>query len=163
MDYWCAHPGVALSILEKLLNYSILTPFSVVDWTLVASTPANGTNFGLSLAQSHTFELVSNTVAKVTSRVRQLSATADGSSDKETQAMRDLFAAMNDALTSWASGSKDEMIEEGDGTSEQETMLRRWGQRWLRVFQRKAAIEEAFLLEAGRERMNVVADGANDS
>ncbi|VUC36845.1 unnamed protein product [Clonostachys rosea] len=164
MDYWQAHPGIALSIIEKLLNYSVLTPFSVMDWALVAATPSNGTDGGFSLAQPHVFELVSHTVAKVTTRVRQLYTSSDIDEDgraKETKAMRELFQAMNDALSSWAAGSKDEMMEDGDGTTSEEAMTRRWGQRWLRVFQRKAAIEEAFLLEAGKTAAAKADDSAD--
>lgn len=155
MSYWHAHPGVALSIIEKLLNYSILTPFSIVDWSLVASTPANGTDGGESLGKSHIFELVSNTVAKVSGRLRQVLTTPDADDEtreRETLAMRELFRAANDALVSWAGGSKDEMMETGDGSSDKEALIRRWGQRWLRVFQRLAAIEEAFVLEAAKGR-----------
>lgn len=154
LEYWHAHPGVALSIIEKLLNYSIVTPFSVVDWALGATTPANGTNGGDSLGQPHVFELVSNTVAKVTGRVRQIltSDAEEEAREKEVTAMRDLFRSINDALSSWAGGSKDEQIEGGDGSSEQEALIRKWGQRWLRVFQRMAAIEEAFVLEASKNK-----------
>lgn len=159
MDYWHAHPGVALSILEKLLNYSVLTPLSVVDWVLVASTPVNGTQNGQALADPHIFELVSNTVGKVTSRIHQLYASSDAdeeSCSNEATAMRDMFRAMNDALSSWAAGSKDELMEAGDGSSEQEALLRQWGQRWLRVYQRKAAMEEAFLIEAAKVKASSV-------
>ena len=153
MEYWQAHPGAALSITEKLLNYSILTPLSIVDWALVANTPPSGTDGGKALGQPHMFELVSNTVAKVSGRVRQILTALDAETDGETRdaevaAMRDLFRGINDALTSWAGGSKDQAMEQGDGTSEQEAMIRRWGQRWLRVFRRLAAVEETFVAEA---------------
>lgn len=163
MAYWHAHPGVALSIVEKLLNYSILTPLSVVDWALVATNPANGTEGGEALAQSHIFELISNTVAKVTSRVRNLNVAADADAearDAETKSMRDMFRAMDDALVSWAGGSKDEMMEAGDGSSGREALIRRWGQRWHRVFKRMGAIEEAFVLEAEKARDRMVTDEA---
>jgi nuclear cap-binding protein subunit 1 len=104
------------------------------------------------------FELVANTIAKVTGRVRQLLLSADADAetrDKEVKAMRDLFRATNDALASWAGGSKDELMEQGDGSSEREAMIRRWGQRWLRVFQRQAAIEEAFVLDVTKDKMEV--------
>lgn len=151
MAYWSAHPGVALSIVEKLLNYSILTPFSVVDWALIASTPSNGTEGGTSLGQPHIFELVSNTVAKVTSRARQVAASPDSTAEereREIKGLRDVVKAVNDALVSWAGGSKDELMEQGDGSSEEEAMIRRWGQRWLRVFQRVAAVEETAVVAA---------------
>lgn len=160
MTYWAAHPGVALSIVEKLLNYSILTPFTVVDWAV----GAHGTSEYL--AQPHMYELVSNTVAKVTSHTRQVvkapageapaAENGEGAPDveKEATAMRELFRALNDALESWASGSKDELIEEGDGTSEKEALTRRWGQRWLRAFRRMGAVEEAFVLEQKKDQMD---------
>lgn len=157
MAYWHAHPGIALSIIEKLLNYSILTPFTVVDWALGASTPSNGANGGNALVQPHIFELVSNTICKVTSRARQILAspeTDDETRSKEAKTTQDIFRAMNDALVSWAGGSKDELMEEGDGSSDRETMIRRWGQRWLRVFKRMGAIEEAFALEAAKTAAN---------
>ncbi|KAJ4054917.1 Nuclear cap-binding protein subunit 1 [Fusarium oxysporum] len=153
MSYWHAHPGVALSIIEKLLNYSILTPFTVVDWALVASTPANGTDGGDSLTEPHIFELVFNTIFKVTRRSRDVVAAPETDEEtriKEIKSTRDLFRAMNDALVSWAGGSKDELMEGGDGSSDREAMIRRWGQRWLRVFKRMGAIEEAFVLEVSK-------------
>ncbi|KAI5461285.1 MIF4G like-domain-containing protein [Mariannaea sp. PMI_226] len=153
MAYWHPHPGVALSIVEKLLNYSILTPLSIVDWALVASTPANGAQGGEALAQSHIFELVSNTVTKVCARTRQLLLSPDADEEtraKEAKATKDLFSAMDDALVSWADGSKDEQMEDGDGSTENEAMIRQWGRRWLRVFKRLGAIEETFAIEAAK-------------
>ncbi|KAE9571160.1 hypothetical protein CGMCC3_g12757 [Colletotrichum fructicola] len=155
MSYWAAQPGVAISIVEKLLNYSILLPLSVIDWALVSSNHINGQSSGDSLAQTHVFELVFGTVAKVTGRVRQLQTEADAddeAKEREVKAMRDLFKAMEDALVSWASGSKDEMMEEMDGAGQRDSLLRRWGERWLRVFRRRAAIEEAFILEASKDQ-----------
>lgn len=151
--YWSAHPGVALSIIEKLLNYSILTPETVITWALVSRA---GNSRGEALSVAHVYEMVFNTVIKVTGRVRQLVAKPALAADDEDEikAMRALFALIEDALASWATGSKDEMIEsaEGEGNSEAEKLVRDWGARWLRVFRRRAAIEEAFLVEAEKER-----------
>ncbi|KAF5017053.1 hypothetical protein F66182_11077 [Fusarium sp. NRRL 66182] len=167
MAYWHAHPGIALSIIEKLLNYSIVTPFTVVDWALVASTPSNGADGGESLTEPHIFELVSNTISKVTSHGRRLISSPDTDAEtraKEVKTTQELFRAMNDALVSWAGGSKDELMEEGDGSSDREAMIRRWGQRWLRVFKRMGAIEEAFALEAGKQAVGdkMATDGAEN-
>jgi len=102
------------------------------------------------------FELVFNTVAKVTSRHRQVvtsSSGADGaeggpdvSAEDEIAAMRDLFKSMDDSLASWAQGTKDQMLDPS-GADGSEELVKRWGQRWLRVYRRKSAIEEAFLVE----------------
>jgi nuclear cap-binding protein subunit 1 len=156
-DYWAAHPGVAVAIVEKLLNYSILSPESVVQWVLVNRA---GTSRGDALSWAWSYEMVANTVAKVTRRVRQVATAGGGEAgpegdetrEREAEAMRTLFRSMDDALVAWASGSKDEMIEATDGEGEHDRLVRRWGERWLRVFRRKAAIEEAFLLEAARGR-----------
>jgi nuclear cap-binding protein subunit 1 len=61
----------------------------------------------------------------------------------------------------WASGSKDQVLESGDGTSEAEKMVRQWGERWLRVFRRKFAVEEAWYLEVGKEKVEDVVPEAN--
>ncbi|KAK4168011.1 MIF4G like-domain-containing protein [Cladorrhinum sp. PSN259] len=159
MSFWSIHPGVAICIIEKLLNYSILTPLTVVNWAL---TVRAGKTTGDALALGEVYELVFNTVVKVTGRVRQVvikASSPDDMTDDETLAleiksMRALFGAIQDALTGWATGSKDEMIEAstGDGKSVKEKQVQRWGQRWLRVFRRRSAIEEAFLVEAGKEK-----------
>ncbi|KAJ6785434.1 hypothetical protein PWT90_10319 [Aphanocladium album] len=170
MAYWHAHPGVALSIIEKLLNYSILTPFSVADWAILADSASHKGSPGAALAQPHIYEAIFNTVSKVTARVRQVLSAPAGSeaaADEETRAkevadMTELFRTINDALESWASGSKDEQIEQGgDGRETDEALIRRWGQRWLRVFKRRAAVEAAFVTEASRDKM--VVDGENGS
>lgn len=155
MAYWHAHPGIALSIVEKLLNYSILTPSSVVRWALTAASPADGANAGEALAQPHIFELILNTVTKVTFRLRQVLTSPDADEEvrkSDTKAMQELFAVLDDLLVSWAGGNKDELMEMGDGSSEREALIRRWGQRWLRVFKRLGAIEEAFVIEAAKEK-----------
>ncbi|KAJ4145446.1 hypothetical protein LMH87_004296 [Akanthomyces muscarius] len=171
MAYWHAHPGVALSIIEKLLNYSILTPFSVADWAILADSASHRGSPGAALAQPHIYEAIFNTVSKVTARVRQILAVPSGSGEdvavdeetrqKEVADMTELFRTINDALESWASGSKDELMEQDAGSETDETLIRRWGQRWLRVFRRRAAVEAAFVAEATKDKM--VVDGENGS
>ncbi|KAJ2901930.1 hypothetical protein MKZ38_001231 [Zalerion maritima] len=172
--FWRHHPGIGVSIVEKLLNYSILTPQSVVHWALTATSTVSQSGFagslpGDALAAPHIFEIVFATVLKVTGRVRQVvinpSSAADAappSADgapmdpeqlrtSEIAAMRDLFRVMNDALVSWASATKDEMMETGDSVSEdRDGLVQKWAARWLRVFQRRSAIEESWLLEADK-------------
>jgi nuclear cap-binding protein subunit 1 len=62
--------------------------------------------------------------------------------------MKDLFQLMEDSLVGWATGSKDQTMQSGDGSTVDEAMVRQWGERWLRVFRRKFAVEEAWFLEA---------------
>ena len=169
MAYWSAQPGVAVSIVEKLLNYSILSPSAVIQWALITYA---GKTRGEALAQAHVYELVFNTVIKVTGRVRQVvqSATPQATNEqdvdmdieeikqREIKGMRELFKVMEDALVAWAAGSKDEMIEDSQEDAEQRNkLIQRWGNRWLRVFRRRSAIEEAFLLEAAKVKPEPVA------
>lgn len=174
MDFWSAHPGVAKQIIEKLLNYGIVNPVAVVQWGTVDFA---GKTKGEALARSYIYELVFNTVAKVTGRVRQVVSgqqqqssstptddvdmSAGETREAEIKSMRELFRVLEDSLVAWASGSKDELMEDGslDGADreERDRLVKRWGERWLRVVRRRSAIEEAFLLEAGKN----VAGGEN--
>ena len=156
MEYWHEKPGVGVNVVDKLLNYTILTPNSVVTWAL-----SDQLGKGEKLVLGHVFELVSSTVAKVTNRVRQLVsarnqpglpteqiAILEETLTKERGEMNNLFALIEDALVGVASGSADGMAESADSEERGEAMLRGWGARWLRVFRRKMAIEEAWVLEA---------------
>lgn len=172
MDFWSAHPGVAITIIEKLLNYSIISPSAVVQWALVRHA---GETTGEALARSHIYELVFKTIAKVTKRMREvvtsssaaaaapqggeggedtdMSSELEDAKKREAQGARELFRTTQDALVAWASGAKDELMDDAGGLSdaereERDRLVRRWGDRWLRVVRRRAAIEETFLLEA---------------
>jgi len=179
IEYWSAQPGVALCIIEKLLNYGILTPETVINWAL--NTHAGATR-GEALARSYVYELVFNTVMKVTGRVRQvvnkaatgtLEEAVDQNGNKlnpaetETKDMRVLFKTIEDALIAWASGAKDELIEVADNEdgskSEREAMVQRWGERWLKVFRRRAAIEEAYLIEMAKQKEKNEASAAAEA
>jgi nuclear cap-binding protein subunit 1 len=152
MDYWKDQPGIGVNIVDKLLNYTILIPETVVEWALAKE--------GTRLGKAHVYEMVSATIGKVTGRVRQVVRAKNvfgllpeqkeimrGTADVERANMKELFNLMEDSLTGWATGSKDQMVQSGDGESREEKMVRQWGERWLRVFRRKFAVEEAWYLE----------------
>jgi nuclear cap-binding protein subunit 1 len=161
MEYWKDQPGIGVNIVDKLLNYTILSPASVVEWALGKQ--------GKRLSEAFVYEMVSATVGKVTGRVRQVvrATKAPGltaeqrkvfeeTAERERGSMRELFRLMEDLLVGWASGSKDQMMQSGDGQSEGEKMVRQWGERWLRVFRRKFAVEEAWYLEVAKEKVEDV-------
>ncbi|KAI6792106.1 hypothetical protein KC358_g17662 [Hortaea werneckii] len=62
--------------------------------------------------------------------------------------MRTLFAAIEDAVAGVAEGAQDEMIERFDGEELEQTMIQGWGQRWAKVWRRKAIVEEGIVGEA---------------
>lgn len=158
MDYWADQPGIAINIIDKLLNYTILSPLSVLEWALTSSIAA-----GTILSKPHIFEMISATVGKVTNRMRQIVAARtqtglyepqlsvlDETLSRERVEMQALFKFIEDAIFSVAAGSNDEMMERGDGSGDlpEDAILRQWGRRWLRVFRRKAGVEEAFINDA---------------
>lgn len=147
MQYWRDQPGVGVNIVDKLLNYMILSPACVISWALAQE--------GDRLGEAHVYEMVAATIGKVTKRVRQV-VEAGAGGENEREEMRKWFGELEDLLVSWATGSKDQMVEGGDGgdgrfTSEM-AMVKQWGERWLRVFRRKMAVEEAWFLEAKKEK-----------
>ena len=155
MAYWAEKPGVGVNIVDKLLNYTILTPTSVIEWALVDQLAR-----GKILTHAHIYEMVASTVHKVTNRVRQIAiarnqrglpadqkALIDETLAKERAELKTLFTLVEDALRGVAEGSADAMAERTDQDDEGEALLRGWGRRWLRVFRRMLAVEEAWLLE----------------
>ena len=155
MDYWAEKPGIGVNIVDKLLNYTILTPMSVIEWALVDKLER-----GEILAQAHIYEMIASTVFKVTNRVRQIVtarnqkslaaeqvALLDETLAKEKEQMKSLFMVLEDALRGVADGSADAILESRDQDEEPQALLRGWGRKWLRVFRRKLAVEEAWIQE----------------
>ncbi|KAL8737950.1 MAG: hypothetical protein Q9181_001213 [Wetmoreana brouardii] len=155
MEYWAEKPGIGVNVVDKLLNYTILTPLSVVNWALI-----DNLGRGMILTQSHIYEMVASTMHKVTNRVRQIViardqpglpakqvALLDETLEKERGQMQELFSVVEDALVGVATGVVDEMAESRNQDTEGEALLRGWGERWLRVFRRKMAVEEAWIGE----------------
>jgi nuclear cap-binding protein subunit 1 len=148
MEYWKDQPGIGVNIVDKLLNYTILSPASVVEWALAKE--------GTRLSKAYVYEMVSATIGKVTGRVRQVVRAKNASGlvpeqkmmlvdtvERERKSMKELFQLMEDSLGGWVTGSKDQAVEGGDGDSIEEATIRQWGERWLRVFRRKIAVEDA--------------------
>ena len=154
MEYWKHQPGVGLNIIDKLLNYTILTPMSVIEWALVDHAQS-----GTVLSEAWVYEMISSTVGKVTNRVRQIVAALrrpglpeeqvgllKETLEREMSDMTTLFRCIDDALLSFRDGNQDQM--EADSQSQDEsTLVRTWGARWMRVFQRKYAVEENWIKE----------------
>lgn len=162
MSYWADQPGVGVNIVDKLLNYTILSPASVVEWALIDNVAS-----GTILAKAHAYEMISVTMTKVTKRVRQIveairrpglpeeqMAMLQDTLERERGDMQKLFGLIEDCLVGVAEGSNDEVMENDDTTGlegssgEEETRLvKRWGGRWMRVFQRRYAVEESWIRE----------------
>lgn len=169
ISYWQFHPGTAVNIIDKLLNYTIVTPDSVLQWAL-----NDNLAHGRALADAKIYEMVTLTMNKVCNRMSQIVKArtemilSGESSDsepnpldetlaRERQAMRDLFAQILDAVESVRTASADSMIERFDGSEEEQELIKGWGRRWSMVFGRRAAVQEAICGEAAVEAGDKVA------
>lgn len=156
IDFWEHQIATGVFLIDKLLNYGIITPMSVVEWALI-----DHVDRGSLLTKNWCYELIVKTTNKVVSRVKQVVAkirdprltdeersTLQAALDKEMSDMKALFAAIEDAVGSVASASEDGMIESSDALrEEEEQILREWGAKWLRAFRRRAAVEESWVKE----------------
>lgn len=155
MDYWRHQPGVGINIVDKLLNYTILTPTSVVEWALV-----DHVGRGTVLSEAWLYEMIASTIGKVTNRVRQIVVALrrpglpeeqvgllKETLEREMGEMKALFALVEDALSGFREGIQDQMMEADSQTESEESLVRAWGARWSRVFQRKHAVEENWIKE----------------
>jgi nuclear cap-binding protein subunit 1 len=151
MVFWALRPGVGVAIVDKLTNYGALSPAAVLQWALIDTL-----NAGESLTHAWIYEMISNTLRKVCSRVRQLVLTrrdapvdlremVNEALEKERVEMKRLFGILEDSVYAVAEGSADAMVESED--SERVGLLKEWGKRWLRVFQRKGAVVESWVTE----------------
>lgn len=156
MGYWHDQPGVGVNIVDKLLNYTILTPASVVEWALIDHVAEGAI---VILARAHAYEMISSTMTKVTKRVRQIveAMRRPGLPVEQTEMLREtlereraemqgLFGLIEDCLVGVV--GRDEVMDDDDGAGEDaEALIRRWGGRWMRVFQRRYAVEESWIRE----------------
>ena len=169
VDYWKDQPGVAVNIVDKLLNYTIVTPESVIVWALGPEYLGNGSG----LALFWRFEMVAATVGKVTNRVRQIAShkVQAGPNLPEEQArqidevltrerdeqMSHLFSLIFDQVRSVADGTADGTTS-SDLSAEDTAHVKSWGFRWLRVFERKQLVEHCIVGPHAVESQTVVAE-----
>lgn len=156
LEFWKHQIGTGVFLIDKLLNYGIVTPMSVAEWALI-----DHVDRGAILTKNWCYELIVKTTNKVVSRVKQVVGkirdpklngeerkTLQNALDVEMTNMRTLFAAIEDAVGSVANASEDGMIESSDALrAEEEQILRTWGMKWLRAWRRRAAVEEGWVRE----------------
>jgi nuclear cap-binding protein subunit 1 len=159
--YWDAMPGTAVNIVDKLLNYNIVTPASVIEWAL-------GTG-GTGLAEHWRYEMVSSTMGKVTNRANQLAltlvqnpdmsddiraklkATLEEDREKMFVLFREIEEAMGPLASEPAAAFKDEELDE-----EERRLVRDWAKRWQHVFESRRTVEVALVsTEAVAARVEV--------
>jgi nuclear cap-binding protein subunit 1 len=148
MAFWEDQPGVGVNIIDKLLNYTILSPMSVMEWCF----PANMD--GKTLSLGWLFEIVSTTIFKVSHRLRQLvAAKFAGISEDQKEMIEQSIVALKEEQTAMFNLIEEAMIkliqahpkaeDDADGAQSEGAMIRRWAEAWKRVFARKSAVELA--------------------
>jgi nuclear cap-binding protein subunit 1 len=160
VSYWTDFPGTAVNIVDKLLNYTIITPESVVRWCLDSNTQsASGVAVGL--ADFWRYEMLASTMGKVTNRVRQIVAARvqatkgeiaadqlaiiDTTLQTDREGMRALFSLINELLSRFENAG---YVESITANPEDAQHISRWAFRWTRVFKRKVEVEETVVSEA---------------
>lgn len=162
IEYWKDSHGTAVRIIDVLINYSILAPLTVVQWAFMDYVGA-----GEALSESWIFEMITNTVAKVCNRNRQIAsariqkhlsqeqlAVVNGTLEGERGSARDLFQYILDSLQGYVDGTADKLVEKkvsGALTAEQSSLIQAWAKRWHLVFERKVAVEESIIGEEAIE------------
>ncbi|KAI9892369.1 MAG: hypothetical protein M1814_001571 [Vezdaea aestivalis] len=150
MHFWRMQPGVGTNIIDKLLNYTILSPAAVLDWAVAPER--DDKRLGL----PHVFEAVFSTLRKVTNRVKQIVAARD-----EPDMRTEQIEILQESLTrEWAEEKRlFELLDRGlaalkdkdDGSGSG----RVWVRRWEGVFKRVAQVER----QAVEERVANVPEG----
>jgi nuclear cap-binding protein subunit 1 len=168
VTYWKDQPGNAVNIVDKLLNYNIILPDSVIEWALGPGSLSNGAV----LSQAWRYEIVAKTMTKVTGRVQEIAQAkvklevendyepteklqqsipqVNDILDAERPAMRQLFATIDDAVSGVSAGAADGFLETPQ-SDEDAALIKTWGEKWLRTFRRKLAVVEARVSEASVE------------
>ena len=141
MEYWSEKPGTGINVVDKLLNYTILSPISIVGWVFERSQKEE------LLTRPYAFELVAGTVFKVTNRVRQIisARNQDNLSLEQVELLNETLAKEKDQMNELFDeveaqldrlGSSADTISDTDASE-----ITGWAQRWLHTFQRKRQVE----------------------
>ncbi|KAA8913143.1 MIF4G like-domain-containing protein [Sphaerosporella brunnea] len=143
LAYWKDQPGIGANVVDKLLNYSVVTPLSVVEWVLYDAGPE-------ALAKTYAWEMVATTINKVNNRVRQIVAAkpsvlgAEGVTEeqvavfeetlKNAEAEQALILAEVEKRLSQLAQLTDE--DDADVDVESRAWIQWWAKGWLRAFRR---------------------------
>ncbi|KAF3273215.1 hypothetical protein TWF970_009251 [Orbilia oligospora] len=146
MRYWADQPGIGANVIDKLLNYSILTPLSVIEWVVLDAG-------GEVLPRGHAWEMVNTTTRKVVLRTRNLAsargedlpeeqiATAEQQHEVAKAEQAELFKVVMEGLGRYEDGG---VVVGKEGTSGEDVeLLKWWAASWLRALKRQRDIEEA--------------------
>jgi len=148
LSYWKDQPGIGANVVDKLLNYSVVTPISVVEWVLYDAGPE-------ALAKTYAWEMVATTINKVNNRVRQIVAAkpsvlgAEGVTMEQIEQFEEtlknaeaeqalILAEVEERLGELAQlNDEDESVDIGS-----RAWIQWWAKGWLRAFRRMFEVGE---------------------
>jgi len=159
MEYWSYHSGQAVNIVDKLLNYTIVTPQSVIEWALSpTSTPSSSFSSTTPLSNPAVFEMIWLTMTKVAKRISDICRaranpdllSSTSTSTEEGQAHINVIEetlvrerdGMRSLLTLILSRVRDLSSTSPSNNSEQD-LIQLWARKWEKVYTRKQTVEEA--------------------
>ncbi|RMZ86958.1 hypothetical protein DV736_g5819, partial [Chaetothyriales sp. CBS 134916] len=142
VSFWQDQRGNGVNIVDKLLNYEIVTPPATIEWILTDNIDG-----GSLLAAAWAQELVERTCTKVVGRVKQVVAAVrqpgldEGKRvelqtvvlEAELAKMRSLFALVHDSVAA-VQHSEDQLIKT-------------WAAKWLKAWSRRGTVAEAWVRE----------------
>lgn len=147
LSYWKDQPGIGANVVDKLLNYSIVTPLSVVEWVLHDAGPE-------ALSQTHAWEMVATTINKVNNRVSQILAAkasvlgAEGVTEEQVSVFLETLKgaqAEQALILAEVTKSLSAMAENEDGGDldiESKAWVQWWAKGWLQAFKRKFKVKD---------------------
>ncbi|KAF8532930.1 MIF4G like-domain-containing protein, partial [Trichophaea hybrida] len=136
LTYWKDQPGIGANVVDKLLNYSVVTPLSVIEWVLYDAGPE-------ALAKTYAWEMVATTINKVNNRVRQISAARPSVAEEQLSVFEEtlrnaeaeqaqILAEVEKRLSELA-----QLKDEDDSVDvESRAWIQWWAKGWLRAFRR---------------------------
>ncbi|GAO48682.1 hypothetical protein SAICODRAFT_59162 [Saitoella complicata NRRL Y-17804] len=165
MEYWAPQPSIGATLLDKLLNYTVLNPLAVVEWFF--------TEGDVELAcRSHAWEALETTLDKVNNRVIQVreraeQARAAGLSEEDESKMQatldnvhaeqaDVWRTIFRSYTSFVERAG----RAEDGASEERVQWRvKWAKGWYKAVVRRyfeaekelKGVLDSVVQEAGEE------------
>jgi nuclear cap-binding protein subunit 1 len=164
LSYWKDQPGIGANVVDKLLNYSVVTPISVVEWVLYDAGPE-------AFSKTYAWEMVATTINKVNNRVRQILAArpsifgVEGVTKEQIAAFEEtliiaekeqaqILAEVEERLSALAVlKEEDEGMDDVD--VESRAWIQWWAKGWLAAFRRMFEVtkvkQDCTLVETVRE------------
>ena len=156
LAFWGGQVGNGVMVVDKFVNYLIISPESVVE-AVLGDSGYRGQG-GKVLSEGWVWEIISKITGKVTGRVKGVVHAVrkpgldeekrnemQGVLETEMAKMRALFAQAQSCVAelgepngkAWAMNMSDEDA----------ALVRMWAAKWLRAFGRRANVEEAWVRE----------------